>query len=395
MQVAEVSPDAPVRAATRVRPLTLRLVLALALFPVVPGSMGALAEIIDWCWTARPGWYNAIQPYAVLGTLAVVLLSLGIWRAVVIWTAGRYAGTVILAAVPLAQVLWWKPLWQAGCIDEDILRWGQTLGLGGLWGWATVWVWWGWQRLGPSVGRRLAMTPSAKRVLLAFATIPLVVAVYAISIVLFSDTVSELELSELIYATALWGSGVIALGGTVWLAARRARTPLRIGALLGTLLAGVLARSALGFYEVPQDEVGQVGLSNLLAAGLAVGSWLGIWRSSVIWDERTRWITSWSTLPFVGVALLAPALFIDYSYPDWVQHLAFTLPLTAWGLWMIATLRFWRFRPVVLPGRIDDCLRCRSCGYSLRGLYATRCPECGAQPTLDELLATVCGADDA
>lgn len=396
MQVAEANPAPPVRAATRVRPLTLRLVLALALFPIVPGSTLLLTRLLEACWTAQPGWYNELQAWAIFGTVAFVLLSIWIWRALVVWTAGRYAGTVLVAAIPLAQVLWWKPLWQAGCIDEDILRGAQTLGAGALWAWMTIWVWWGWSRLGPSLGRRLRMSPSAKRVLLSFATIPLVVAVYAMSIVAFSDTVSDREEdSELVYGALLWCGGVVALLGIIWIALLRARAGRRVGALLGALLLAVIAKCVLGVHEVRRDEMGQFGISGLLAAGVAVAAWLLIWRSCVIWDVRSRSITALGAVVFMGFAVVAPVLLLDSPLPDWVQILAITLPLSAWGAWMITTLLFWRFHPVVLPGRIDDCLRCRSCGYSLRGLYATRCPECGAQPTLDELLAAVCAADDA
>ncbi|MDB5303490.1 MAG: hypothetical protein JWM97_1039, partial [Phycisphaerales bacterium] len=36
---------------------------------------------------------------------------------------------------------------------------------------------------------------------------------------------------------------------------------------------------------------------------------------------------------------------------------------------------------------------CPTCGYNLTGLTATRCPECGSQFTLDELMAAQPGRE--
>jgi hypothetical protein len=65
-------------------------------------------------------------------------------------------------------------------------------------------------------------------------------------------------------------------------------------------------------------------------------------------------------------------------------------PVICWGLWMAGTVRFWPMRPEDI---ISQSLtpRCRKCGYLLNGLTATRCPECGDEPTLDELWAATAG----
>jgi hypothetical protein len=61
------------------------------------------------------------------------------------------------------------------------------------------------------------------------------------------------------------------------------------------------------------------------------------------------------------------------------------LPAIGWGVWMATTMWLWPM------GRVDDLSeagpKCPQCGYLLVGLRQTRCPECGHEPTLDQLWA--------
>jgi hypothetical protein len=67
--------------------------------------------------------------------------------------------------------------------------------------------------------------------------------------------------------------------------------------------------------------------------------------------------------------------------------------------WIIATIVVWRETPAERAARISragaDALVCPTCGYNLTGLREARCPECGAQFTLNELLAAQPGRADA
>ena len=60
-------------------------------------------------------------------------------------------------------------------------------------------------------------------------------------------------------------------------------------------------------------------------------------------------------------------------------------------LWILSTAWIWResdeerIKRVLAAG--GPTVVCPDCGYDLRGLRATRCPECGAEHTLDELFA--------
>jgi hypothetical protein len=60
-------------------------------------------------------------------------------------------------------------------------------------------------------------------------------------------------------------------------------------------------------------------------------------------------------------------------------------------VWVVATAWIWRETDEEHRRRIaaagGPTVVCPSCGYDLRGLKATRCPECGTECTLDELFA--------
>ena len=64
------------------------------------------------------------------------------------------------------------------------------------------------------------------------------------------------------------------------------------------------------------------------------------------------------------------------------------LPVIGWGVWMAVTVYIW---PLQVRSAGEMGPHCPSCGYLLKGLRATRCPECGTEPTLDELWAAETG----
>jgi len=54
-------------------------------------------------------------------------------------------------------------------------------------------------------------------------------------------------------------------------------------------------------------------------------------------------------------------------------------------IWMSALLRYRRGKPVLDADNLVD-VRCPQCEYSLIGLRSLRCPECGSEFTIDELI---------
>ncbi len=111
--------------------------------------------------------------------------------------------------------------------------------------------------------------------------------------------------------------------------------------------------------------------------------WVAIWRREVHWSLRVALQTSGSFLLLVGLPIAAQAVFLVQGN-DLIDTLVMCLPILGWGLWMPWTIRIWPMKPEALA--VDPMgPRCMKCAYSLRGLRATRCPECGDEPTLDEL----------
>jgi hypothetical protein len=68
-------------------------------------------------------------------------------------------------------------------------------------------------------------------------------------------------------------------------------------------------------------------------------------------------------------------------------------------LWVVATIFIWRESAAERTERLRasgrDGVVCPTCGYNLTGLTSTRCPECGTQFTLDELMAAQPGRESA
>lgn len=377
---------------SRVRPLTLRLVLSLALFPIVPSSSLLLMAAIGEYWASSLSWFDEIQFWMLSGTVAITFASLWIWHACVVWTAGRYAGTVVATAIPIAQVLWWQPLWNVGCA-EDVLKVYQSTTLVGFWVWATVWAWWGWTRIGLGKRWRIRMTNSAKRVLLSFGLLPVIVGGYWITGIFIHDVLLHDDDRLVFCADVLVAAVVLVLS---WL---MLCTPIvistarqRIGGCVGVLLCSLplLSLRLLAIDWSPDTPI--FTFLNTLWAIVAVLLWFLIWRSTVVWSWGVRLRTELAAIVFVGIAFGANYI---PNGSDTLDALRYMLPTITWGGWMIATVLFWRYRETTTTGGIDENLRCPSCGYSLRGLYGTRCPECGSQPTLDELFVTVVGAGDA
>jgi hypothetical protein len=71
------------------------------------------------------------------------------------------------------------------------------------------------------------------------------------------------------------------------------------------------------------------------------------------------------------------------------------LQRASWLLWLVATVRFWRETQEERSARLRAVGRdgggpgipCPTCGYDMTGLNGTRCPECGSEFTVGELLA--------
>jgi hypothetical protein len=122
---------------------------------------------------------------------------------------------------------------------------------------------------------------------------------------------------------------------------------------------------------------------------LFVGAWwFLLWRKSVRWTGARMTYT----FAFAALALLVSAAvrllirgLIDRDFASFLGSV--TAPL----LWLVSTIFVWQESPAERAERVaratGGAVACPTCGYNLTGLREARCPECGSQFTVDQLLA--------
>lgn len=121
---------------------------------------------------------------------------------------------------------------------------------------------------------------------------------------------------------------------------------------------------------------------------LVVCGWILIWRPIVRWTPRRIALTVasllWSTILAMAIVFVLRIKTNDDVF------------MLFWGLlwlpiWIASTALIWRdsqFERAVRQEAITSGhVACPRCGYDLAGLHTARCPECGTQYTLDELLS--------
>lgn len=120
--------------------------------------------------------------------------------------------------------------------------------------------------------------------------------------------------------------------------------------------------------------------------------WLLLWRGVVQWTPwRVRWTILATALSLAAGAAVASAIMIIGRG----QVPAPFALLVGGGLvpvaWCLATVFIWRETAEERTRRLSTSaaapIACPLCGYSLAGLREARCPECGSEFTLDQLLA--------
>jgi hypothetical protein len=115
--------------------------------------------------------------------------------------------------------------------------------------------------------------------------------------------------------------------------------------------------------------------------------WILLWKQSVRWTpqrvRKTALVAGTALVAAIGIGALADKIVGD----GFGQFIGSALgPM----LWLVQTIIVWRETPAERSDRLKgsaDAIVCPTCGYNLTGLTGTRCPECGTQFTLTELLA--------
>ncbi len=335
--IEQSGPDRSHDALSRIR----RMAITIAMLPALPIAAYLATEYVGELSEAT-GYFAHIgadgEPQTDIDGLrllefctsaAFVLGLLFIWRRFVLWTAGRKVWTSIVALVPFVQVIVGRPWWDAGCVTEDVLRLGQEhIGIG-LWIWLVIWIWWGCERL------RLSRSQSN---------------------------------------SGPWSKRMDRLTRTV------------VGCIAVIPVCFSIACIA---YAVAEDLL---NLSDNMDLVLAYGvsactcliAWWLFWRRHVVWSKRVvaRTLLLWLVCMPVPIAIM-PFMATDLGI---VGVTFWNLPLIGWGVWIALTMRIWPLQTSSFHD-IPDGPKCLKCGYSLRGLSNTKCPECGDEQTLDALWA--------
>jgi hypothetical protein len=138
-------------------------------------------------------------------------------------------------------------------------------------------------------------------------------------------------------------------------------------------------------------------IADILTAAIISIGWIGIWRSHVCWTRaRIIWTgTAWCLALAAGIGAHILTWFLWIG----VEAGCVLAGLSWWAAWIFGTAIVWREnrheRMQRTTGSIAPMIRCAGCGYNMSGLYEARCPECGAQYTLDQIVASATDADAA
>jgi hypothetical protein len=141
-----------------------------------------------------------------------------------------------------------------------------------------------------------------------------------------------------------------------------------------------------------RDEVALTVACLVLGAAFAV-CWVLIWRKAVSWTAGRAVLTALAWPVAAAAGSLFGLVFAAASHEEEVAVIV--AGMLALAIWIAATACIWRETPAERVARRDprmgSWLTCPRCGYSMKGLREARCPECGTQYTLDELLLEFLG----
>lgn len=276
--------------------------------------------------------FDEVRWFNLFFSILWVGATIAIWRRTIVWTLGRTWLTALINLIPFVQVIYGQPLWNAGCVSEYALRVGQhEIGIG-LWTWLIVWIWWGLEKtLMNTENQKVPMTQLK-----------------------MSPTAKRL-VASIATIPFLFGSFLV------------------IGVALDT------------FTGIREPEVAAFAPMALVA----ILVWVLVWRGAVVWSRPALR----QTFAAAFVCLVIPVgaqLILWNSVGNLAKSVLVCLSLIGWGGWMVVTLNRWPLLSTTLTGSALTP-RCLRCGYLLTGLTATRCPECGDEPTIDALWQATAG----
>jgi len=155
---------------------------------------------------------------------------------------------------------------------------------------------------------------------------------------------------------------------------------------LGTVLYAVIV---VALIKGPGNDALAFTAATLVTAVFVVVYWLALWRQSVRWTSERIGRTLFASLGSVIVGAIGGAVLMALAGINEVTFGIFIGGVIAMVTWLPVTVLLWRETPEERVERLrhaaTDVLCCPRCGYNMTGLHEARCPECGAQYTLNQL----------
>jgi len=150
------------------------------------------------------------------------------------------------------------------------------------------------------------------------------------------------------------------------------------------------------FFVLWVETVGsRSGEMGLLMSDIVVGlgfalAWLMIWLGEVKWNV---WRTTLCGVVFFASAVIAGVIGLITSLMTYEEELGFLFGGMLFAVfWLFGTALVWMELPGERRRRLASVgaaeVACPTCGYNLKGLKTTACPECGASFTIDQLFAS-------
>lgn len=164
-----------------------------------------------------------------------------------------------------------------------------------------------------------------------------------------------------------------------------------------------MAIFVLAFFVVIAGLGGPPSLTSVLLIWSVVYAfiaiyWMMLWNEMIVWTPTRRTRTIVAAFGAIGAGTIIAILI----WPNVPREEAIAV-LLGGGVppivWVLATVFIWREtaqeRLARLKAAGTDTIVCSVCGYNMTGLKEARCPECGAQYTLDQLYAAQPARDKA
>jgi len=132
-------------------------------------------------------------------------------------------------------------------------------------------------------------------------------------------------------------------------------------------------------------------ITDVLTASAFSIAWVLVWRSNVRWTSAR--IMGTALIWFLAFAPALGAFLLTIAESPYSEEEGCVLAgLSWWAAWIAGTSMLWREsereRIERTVGSHAPLLACPTCGYNMTGLHKARCPECGTQYTLNQIVAS-------